>query len=382
MRMGKMKRYVQAWAKKGLISEEQAGAIFEYMRLQRRQHMLRLIKVLFVLGGFWLVMGVVATLKLIDVRIFVSLWNFICRIFSPVVSFAQWVAGERYDIFLIGLGCTLGWGIFHYLGRRLQERSTAQMVKLGFLADNDLRLGTTSLTIGYILASIAFQTFNYLMYPLNTEYCWSQEVLIPYFSFLAIAFFLYAAYRMKDQIALLFGIGFLSHAIGFFSAYFFSCYVIGVRFPVIQSLVGALLVFIGLWHVEKVRSREDHYFFMFGRTYQSLGLLFVYISLWIMSIWGITYQESYWNQSPAAELWFTNILFLAASLGGMLFGAFKEDRMYFNYGLTFFIIDTYTLFFSHVWSTVGSAVGSLFLGILLVSTGYFLRRLILQKKIA
>ena len=185
---------------------------------------------------------------------------------------------------------------------------------------------------------------------------------IPYFSFLAIVFFLYAAYRMKDQIALLFGIGFIGYANGFLASYCFASYVIGVQMPGIQALVGTLLVFVGLWHVEKIREKEDHYFYLFGRTYQWTGLLFIYFSLWIMSIWGMTYQDTYWKSPSTVELWVANLLFLGASLGALFYGAWKEDRLYFNFGLTFFIIDTYTLFFSHVWATVGSAVGSLFLG--------------------
>jgi hypothetical protein len=141
------------------------------------------------------------------------------------------------------------------------------------------------------------------------------------------------------------------------------------------------LVFVGLWHIEKIRSREDNFQFLFGRTYEWTGLLFIYLSLWIMSIWGFTFKEHYWISPKASELWIANLLFIAASLFTLFYGAVKEDRMFFNFGLTFFIIDSYTLFFSHVWATVGSAVGSLLLGIMLIVTGYILRDLWLKGKI-
>ena len=377
MRLGQLKRLLTLWVRAELISNEQLAKITEYMKVQRHQQMLKFIKVLFVLGAFWLVIGVIATLKLIDARILLLAWDFICGIFTPIVNLAKWIAGEKYAYFLSGFGCIFIWGLCHYMGKRLQKRSEVEINRLGLWLQPELRLGTTTFTFGYIVAAIGFQLFNRMLEPLHRSYYSKPEIVIPYFSFLAVAFFLIIAYRMKDQVALLFGIAFIGHAVGFFTAYYFACYMIGVQFPAIQLLVGVLMMFIGLWHVEKIRENGDHYLFLFGRTYQWTGLLFIYLSLWIMSLWGFT--ESGWKEPSAVELWISNLLFLGISLGAMFFGAFKEDRLYFNFGLTFFIIETYTLFFSRVWATIGSAFGSLLLGVLLVVTGYALRKILLKK---
>jgi len=225
------------------------------------------------------------------------------------------------------------------------------------------------------------QFFNYAIYPQDPYSFLGKEAIFPLFSLIGTIFFLVIAYAMRDQIALLFGIGFLAHTVGLFTTYFTACYVIGVQFPAIQLIVGLLLVFVGLYHIEKVRSKETNFQFLFGRTYEWTGLLFIYLSLWIMSIWGLTFRESYWIDPKAGELWIANILFIAASLGALFYGAAKEDKMFFNFGLTFFIIDSYTLFFSHVWSTIGSALGSLTLGAMLIATGYILRGLWLKGKL-
>ena len=376
MRLGKLVRLLTLWRREGLISDDQSVRIAEYMKAQRHQQMLKFIKVLFVLGAFWLVVGLIATVKLIDTRILLVIWNFICNIFTPIVNWAKWVAGEEgYVYFLSGFGCIFIWGLCHILGKRLQERSAVEINRLGLWSQPELRLGTTTLTCGYIAAAIGFQLFDGLRQLFYTGHGSKNEIVIPYFSFLAVTFFLYIAYRMKDQIALLFGIAFIGYAVGFFTAYCDATYLIGVQLPAIQLLIGVLLMFVGLWHVEKIREKEGHYFFLFGRTYQWTGLLFIYFSLWVMSLWGFT--DKGWTS--AIELWIANILFLGASLGAMFYGAFKEDRLYFNFGLTFFIIDTYTLFFSRVWATLGSAVGSLLLGVLLVVTGYALREMILKR---
>lgn len=381
MRFKSLLRFLKNWQQAGLISEEQVQKISEYMKIRQHRQFLKLIRILFIIGAFWLFIGVVATLKLIKIEIFIIIGRLFYNLVIPLVKLAKLFSPQHYREWLSGIACFIGWGIFHWLGARLRNKSDLRTLQLGYFQERELRLGTSSFTIGYILASLGLQFFNYAIYPADPYMYLGKEAIFPLFSLIGTAFFLTIAYLMEDQIALLFGIGFLAHTIGLFTTYFTACYVIGVQFPAIQFIVGLLLVFVGLWHIEKIRSREDNFQFLFGRTYEWTGLLFIYLSLWIMSIWGFTFKEHYWISPKASELWIANLLFIAASLFSLFYGAVKEDRMFFNFGLTFFIIDSYTLFFSHVWATVGSAVGSLLLGVMLIVTGYVLRDLWLKGKI-
>ena len=111
MRLGKLTRLLHLWVKEGLISDDQSVKIAEHMKAQRHLQMLKFIKVLFVLGAFWLVVGLIATIKLIDASILWAIWNLICDLFSPIVKLAKWIAGERYGYLLAGLGCFLVWGL-------------------------------------------------------------------------------------------------------------------------------------------------------------------------------------------------------------------------------------------------------------------------------
>jgi hypothetical protein len=381
MRFGSLLRYLRKWQQAGLINKEQVEKISHYMRIERHRQFLKLIRVLFIIGAFWLFVGIIATLRLINIEIFLVIGRLLYNLVSPIIKLGKFLSPKHYREWLSGIACLLGWGLFHRLGIRLRKKSDLRTMQLGYFQEKELRLGTTSFTLGYILASWGLQFFNYAIYPKDPYTYLGKEAIFPLFSLIGTLFFLVIAYLMEDQIALLFGIGFLAHTIGLFTTYFTACYVIGVQFPAIQLIVGLLLVFIGLWHIEKVRSREDNFQFLFGRTYEWTGLLFIYLSLWIMSIWGFTFKEHYWITPRASELWMANILFIAASLFALFYGAVKEDKMFFNFGLTFFIIDSYTLFFSHVWATVGSAVGSLLLGVMLIVTGYILRDLWLKGKI-
>lgn len=381
MRYGKLKQYLKRWQSAGFISDEQAQRIAEDLKAESHRQFLKLIRVLFILGAFWLFIGTIATLKLVNVDILIAIGRFLYQAVTPLIALAKLISPERYGTLLGGIGCVVVWALFHWLGWRLRKRSDQELIRLGHLQEKELRLGTSAFTMGYIALSIAWECFNYAAAPSDLSAHWGKDVVVPWFSFVGMGVFLAMAYRMKDQIALLFGVGFLAQAVGMFTAYTFAAYRIGVQMPMIQLLVGALLLFVGLWHVEKVRGRDDHAYFLFGRTYEGVGLLFGYLSLWIMSIWGITWREHFWGSIPASELWVANLLFIAASLGALFYGAIQGDRMFFNFGLTFFIIESYTVFFSHVWQTLGTAFGSLTLGAMLVGTGYALRRLWLQGRL-
>ncbi len=381
MRFKNLMRYLKKWQSAGLINEEQVKKIADYMKVEFHRQFLKLIRVLFIIGAFWVIFGLVATLRLINIEILLAIGRFLYKLVTPIIALAKIISREHYRELLSGVSCLLGWGLFHWIGIRLRKRSKLNTTKLEFLQEKELRLGTSSFTMGYILASAAWQFFNYVIYPARPYMYMGKEIIFPFFSFIGMIFFLVIAYFIRDQIALLFGIGFLAHTIGLFTAYFFACYVIGVQMPVIQLIVGILLVFVGLWHIERGRSREENFQFLFGRTYEWTGLLFIYLSLWIMSIWGITYKEHYWSAPTAGELWIANVLFIVVSLLALFYGAIKEDRMFFNFGLTFFIIETYTLFFSRIWATIGAAFGSLLLGIMLIATGYLLRHLWLKGRI-
>lgn len=381
MRFRRLMRYLKKWQQNGLINEEQVAKIADYMKIEFHRQFLRLIRVFFIIGAFWIFFGIVASLKLINIEILKAIGRFLYNLVKPIIDLARLIFPEHYQEILGGIACLIGWGIFHWLGLRLRRRSDLKTTELGFLQEKEFRLGTASFTLGYILASCGWALFNQIIYPLDAYNYWGKDIIFPLFSFIGMVFFFVIAYLLQDQIALLFGIGFLAHTIGLFTAYYFACYVLGVRLPAIQLIVGLLLIFVGLWHIEKVRGKETNFKFLFGRTYQWTGLLFVYLALWIMSIWGITLRQDYWVAPKAVELWIANILFIAASLGAMFYGAVKEDRMFFNFGLTFFIIESYTVFFSRIWETVGAALGSLIFGIMLIVTGYALRRLFLQGKI-
>lgn len=68
MRARTFNRYLRKWQQVGLIDEEQTRKISDYMKIERHRQFLKLIRVLFIVGAFWLFIGIVATLRLININ--------------------------------------------------------------------------------------------------------------------------------------------------------------------------------------------------------------------------------------------------------------------------------------------------------------------------
>lgn len=379
MRLGKLKYILSLLKENNLISAQQSESIFQFMNERRRIHFFRLIQWCFVIGGFWIVFGFLALIKLINFGFLIKILNILKEVTRPFFEFMAKVFGENYPLIIYAAIGLAVWALFFWLGSRVRRRESISEFKLNYFQDSRLRSTTVFFVISYIAAGICFTFLNRALLPQGVFYYWSAQKFIPFFYMAAVPFFSYCAYRLKDEIALLFGIYFTALSVGCFSAYGSACYYLAVSRPVLQLLIAIILILVGFLHQANEAYGWKEYF---GRTYQWTGLLLGFLALWVMSIWGISKPEGYRWEPIAAELWFANISFIAVAIGCMLFGAHKEERLFFNYGLTFLIIETYTIFFSHLWGNLGVACASLVLGCLLVGTAYLLRRIWLSKQIS
>ncbi len=377
MRLGKIKYLLSLLEENQLISAEQQDKIFAFMKERRRGQLFRLVQWLFVLGAFWVVFGFLAFIKLLNLSFLKNVYYTLKALSEPFIALMAKIFGPQYPFAICASAGLAVWALAFWAGNRIRVRESIEDFKLGYFQESKLRMATVFFVVAYIAAGIAFSLFNRLLLTDGISYYRSAEKIIPIFYMLAVPFFSYCAYRLKDQIALLFSIYFVALSLGTISGYGHACYYLAVSRPVMQTLVGVILLLVGYIHC--LQGKEDwkeH----FGRTYSWTGLLMVFLALWVMSIWGITKPEGYRWVVNSTELWLSNIAFIGASIGAMFYGARKEDSLFFNYGLTFMIIETFTIFFSHLWRSLGVAAGSLFLGCLIIGTGYLLRKTILNQR--
>ena len=88
----------------------------------------------------------------------------------------------------------------------------------------------------------------------------------------------------------------------------------------------------------------------------------------------------HFDEGSAFEIWVANILFIAASVGAMFYGSKTEQNIFFNYGLTFLIIETYTIC-GRLASHLPEGLATLMFGGLLIITAKYLKKVYLKKKI-
>ncbi|MDD4294905.1 MAG: hypothetical protein PHP69_05275 [Candidatus Omnitrophica bacterium] len=377
MRLGVLKYMLSLFVDNNFITGEQRDNIFSFMKERKRRQIFRLVQWVSIIGAFWIVFGVLALIKLLDLSFLKKLYEFVVVVTKPFFALMNELFGQNYLYAVFALIGIISWSLFFWLAVRITKKENLSIFKLSYFQESRLRSATVFFVISYICAGLAFSFLNRLLIPDYLSYYYSTVKIIPIFYMFAVVFFMYFAYRLKDQISLLFGIYFTALSVGTFSGYGTACYYLAVSRPVVQLLVSIIFVLLGFLHL---KDEAENWCDYFGRTYQWTGLLMGFIALWIMSIWGISKPEGWVYAPKAYELWIANIMFIAVSTGSMFYGAYREDAMFFNYGLTFLIIATYTIFFSYLWQDFGVAFGSLSLGLLLVLTGYLLKRVGIIKK--
>jgi len=377
MRLSKLKYILSLLEQNNLITADQNNHIFNFMKERQKTQLFRFVRWCFILGAFWIFFGFMALIQLLNFHFLIDIWNYLLLLTKPFFELMETIFGSHYDFVVNGAVLIVVWALFFWLGNRVRNRESLPDFKLEYFHDSRLRSGTVFLVMGYIAAGIGLSLLNRVLLPENVSYYDSMDKFFPLFYVVGVFFFGYCAYRLKDQIALLFGIHFIALSVGCYSGYGHACYFLAVSRPVIQLIVAVVLILTGFMHV---RNHANGWQEEFGRTYQWTGLLLGFFALWIMSIWGISKPEGYRWEPQTMELWFANIVFILTTIGCMIFGAQKEERTFFNYGLTFLIIETYTIFFSHLWKSLHVAYASLLLGCLLVGTGYLLRHIWLLKQ--
>jgi hypothetical protein len=84
-----------------------------------------------------------------------------------------------------------------------------------------------------------------------------------------------------------------------------------------------------------------------------VGLLYLFMAFWILSIWG--------QGEGSNLLW--SIMFSLVALGSILYGLKYDDGVARGFGITFFLINLYTKYFEYFWGVTHKAVFFFLLGL-------------------
>lgn len=385
MRIGKLKRLLNLWQENNLISEEQNKNISEFMKERQKVMFFRLLKWLSILGGLWLFFGIIATIiNLLELDILKPVLDFLVNcfksigtflmtyIFMPIYHFAYLLFKEGAANFFTGIVGLIFFFIFNYFATKKSKK----------IEVDDLNLSEEkkySLKNNFIMDIFACLSLSSCFMNWNTAFMGDNfEKDFPLVFILGAIAFIIMAYKFAKNIYLLFGIFFVASSVGLCAFYWHATYALSVSEPIVQILVGLLILAVGYITDLKLQLSKNENFIKekFMGTYNWTGLLFLFLALWFATFWGFGSEYN----PKTSEIWAANLLLIFASIGSMYIGVKSEKKIFFNYGLTFILIETYTVFCSYIWENLPAGVVALLFGGLLIGTGKILKKVYFKNK--
>ena len=156
---------------------------------------------------------------------------------------------------------------------------------------------------------------------------------------------------------------------GYLSGY--GAYFLGMNYPLRFVIFGAALTALGLAgrhaSVRAAPSSFNARLLSLSPQTKVIGLLNLFIALWILSIFGNYGDMAQWHRVRQYELFQWSLLFGGASIAAIGYGLRRDDGVMRGFGLTFLFINLYTRFFEYFWESLHKAF---FFALLAVSFWY------------
>jgi len=176
---------------------------------------------------------------------------------------------------------------------------------------------------------------------------YTQLVLVATLVYAGVGFAL--ASPLIWLFALLSLAGWLGAETGYASGW--GAYYLGMNYPLRFTLFGLILSGVALFVPDLGRRFEE-----LRRPTTAMGLLALFVSLWLMSIFGDYGDLDSWQEVRQIELFHWSLLFAAASGLAIFLGLRRDDGMLRGFGLTFLLINLYTRFFELFWNATHKVV--------------------------
>lgn len=168
------------------------------------------------------------------------------------------------------------------------------------------------------------------------------------------------AYRMDSRLIWLFALISLGSWFGTETGFqtHWTDYFLGMNYPLRFVAFGALLV-----TACRLLKDKPWFSYFYELTYVS-GLLYLFISLWLLSIFGNYGNIDSWWRVKQISLFYWGIIAAAVAGGFLFYGLRTKDSIAREFGITFLLIFIYTKYFEYFWEHTNRA---LFFAILALS---------------
>lgn len=137
-----------------------------------------------------------------------------------------------------------------------------------------------------------------------------------------------------------------------------SHYFLGMNYPLRFVFFGAALVAFSFF-MQKLHRLKP-----FTELTYIIGLFYLFISLWLLSIFGNFATLEDWFKIKQIEIIYWALLSAAVSGGFIMYGLKQKDAIAREFGITFLLINLYTRYFEYLWDVTDKTI---FFSILAVS---------------
>ncbi|WMY72304.1 DUF2157 domain-containing protein [Buttiauxella selenatireducens] len=145
-------------------------------------------------------------------------------------------------------------------------------------------------------------------------------------------------------------------------------YWLGMNYPIRFVLFGAVL--LAACYLLKTPLQQRNLF----NVSKAMGLLYLFIALWILSIFG-NYDVDIWQSVRQIELLHWSLLFALAAVACIWLSLKTDDGMLRGFGLTFLGINLYTRYFELFWDGTNKVIFFLLLAISLTLVGRYAEKI-------
>lgn len=200
----------------------------------------------------------------------------------------------------------------------------------------------------------------------------SLLILLSYFVYASIGF--YTQSILIWVFSLLSLGGWLGAETGYVSGW--GAYYLGMNYPLRFILFGGSLTAIAL------ALKPRPLFTPFYRSTLAMGLLYLFIALWLLSIFGNYDSVSRWLEVKQIELMHWSLMFAMTAIAAYIHGIKTDETLTKNFGVVFLLINLYTRFFELFWKATNKAIFFSILGLSFWALGTYAEKIwaIGQKK--
>jgi hypothetical protein len=134
-------------------------------------------------------------------------------------------------------------------------------------------------------------------------------------------------------------------------------YYLGMNYPLRFIFFGGILVCLSFFLKRNSKLSGFH------KTTYVMGLLYLFVSLWILSIFGNYGDMESWYHVKQYELFQWGLLFGLVAIAAIYYGLKQDDYTSRSFGITFLFINLYTKYFEYFWDSTHKAIFFIILAI-------------------